>query len=96
MASFHVDSDALSTASQHIHGTIDRMSGDVHALTAQLTALDASWSGPAATAFRTLIDEWNTSHLRMDDSLRAIGDALARIQAHYLETETTNLRLLGQ
>ncbi|MEY5016980.1 MAG: hypothetical protein RL431_29 [Actinomycetota bacterium] len=96
MASFHVDSDALTTASHHIHGTIDRIGADVHALTAQLAALDASWSGPAATAFRTLLDDWNAAHLRMDESLRAIGDALTRIHAHYVETETTNLRLLGQ
>ncbi len=96
MTSFHVDSEALTQAAQNIHGTIDRVSADIHTLTSQLSGLDASWSGPAALAFRGLLDEWNIAHLRMDDSLRTIGDTLARIQAHYVETETMNLRLLGQ
>lgn len=96
MTSFHVDASALDTAAIHITRTIDSLQSDITSLTAQLRGLDGTWSGPAALAFAGVVDEWTTNSTRVAESLSDIGVALRTIQAHYLDTEQANLRLLGR
>lgn len=96
MTSFHVDVPALESAASAISTTIDSLHTDIARLTAQLRGLESSWSGPAATAFGSVVDEWGVSSGRVTESLTSIGRALNTIHAHYLETETMNVRLLGQ
>jgi hypothetical protein len=96
MTSFQVDPRALDDAATHISRTMDSLQSDIASLTSQLRALDGSWSGPAAIAFAGLVDEWTTTSTRVADSLGAIGAALRTIQAHYLDTEESNVRLLGR
>lgn len=96
MTSFQVDPHALDDAAAHISRTMDSVQSDITSLTSQLRALDGSWTGPAAVAFAGLVDEWTTASNRVADSLGAIGTALRTIQAHYLDTEESNVRLLGR
>jgi WXG100 family type VII secretion target len=96
MTSFHVDVAALESAAGSIATTIDSLHSDIARLTGQLRGLDGSWSGPAATAFATVVDEWTASSARVTESLGSIGSALGSIHAHYLDTEQSNLRMLGQ
>lgn len=96
MTSFHVDPSALDAAASHITRTIDSLQSDIVSLTAQLRGLDGTWSGPAALAFAGVVDEWTTNSTRVAESLSDIGNALRSIQAHYLDTEQANLRLLGR
>ncbi len=96
MTSFHVDVPALESAAASISVTIDSLHGDLARLSGQLRGLDGSWSGPAATAFSSVVDEWTTASASVTESLANIGRALTAIHAHYLDTETTNVRLLGQ
>jgi WXG100 family type VII secretion target len=95
MTNFHVDSSALDSATVQIGSTIDRLTADVATMGAQLRALEGAWSGPAALAFTHLMNEWTTASLRLTESLSAIGTALRQIHTHYLDTEATNVRLLG-
>lgn len=96
MTSFHVDASALDAAASHITRTIDSLQSDIASLTAQLRGLDGTWSGPAALAFAGVVDEWTANSTRVAESLSDIGVALRTIQAHYLDTEQANLRLLGR
>ena len=95
MTHFHVDASALDGASVQIGATIDRLTSDISTLSGQLRTLDGSWSGPAALAFAELMNEWTVASSRLTESLTGIGTALRQIHAHYLETEATNVRLLG-
>lgn len=96
MTSFHVDPAALESAAGSIATSIDSLHTDVARLSAQLRGLDGAWSGPAARAFATVVDDWTAASARVAESLGDIGTALTAIHAHYLDTEATNLRLLGQ
>ncbi len=96
MTSFHVDAHALDGAVSHITRTIESIHTDIASLTGQLRGLDGSWSGPAALAFAGVVDEWMASSTRVTESLGDIGNALRQIQTHYLETEHTNVRILGR
>lgn len=95
MTHFHVDSVALDGATVQIGSTIDRITSDIATMNGQLRALDGSWTGPAALAFADLMNEWTVASVRLTESLTAIGTALRQIHSHYLETEATNVRLLG-
>jgi WXG100 family type VII secretion target len=95
MTNFHVDSVALDGATVQIGTTIDRISSDISTMNGQLRALDGSWTGPAAIAFGELMTDWTVASVRLTESLTAIGTALRQIHSHYLETEATNVRLLG-
>ena len=95
MTHFHVDSIALDSATVQIGATIDRITSDVATMSGQLRSLDGSWTGPAALAFAELMNEWTVASSRLTESLTGIGDALRQIHTHYLETEATNVRLLG-
>jgi early secretory antigenic target protein ESAT-6 len=96
MTSFHVDPNALDNAAAYINRTIDSLHSDIASLTAQLRGLDGTWSGPAALAFAAVVDEWTNSSTRVTETLSDIGVALRTIQTHYLETEQSNLRILGR
>lgn len=96
MTTFHVDANELEIASGHITRTIESLHSDIATLTTQLRGLDGSWSGPAALAFSTIVDEWTHSSVRMTETLDAMGTALRQVHAHYLETEAANVRLLGR
>ena len=95
MTNFHVDSVALDGATTHITATIDRITNDVSTMSGQLRALDGTWSGPAAVAFASLMNEWSLASGRVTESLTAIGTALRQIHTHYIETEAANVRILG-
>ena len=96
MTSFHVDPNALDAAATHITRTIESLHSDIASLTTQLRGLDGTWSGPAAVAFAGVVDEWTNNSTRVAETLGDIGIALRTIQAHYLETEQSNLRILGR
>lgn len=96
MTNFHVDATALDDAVTHITRTIDALQSDISSLSAQLRTLDGSWSGPAAMAFAGVVDEWTVSSGRTTDALGTIGAALRQIHASYLDTEESNVRLLGR
>ena len=49
MTTYHVDAAQVSAATQTVQGTIGRIQAEVASLLGQLTGLQSSWSGQAAT-----------------------------------------------
>jgi early secretory antigenic target protein ESAT-6 len=72
---------------------MERISGEASSLLGQLVNLQGSWSGPAASAFQTVVTDWRSMQHRLDDSLGSIGQALGVAGQQYSEIETSNARL---
>ena len=77
MAVYSVDSDAVLSATTAVRGTMERVQGDTHAMLAQLTPLQSSWTGTAAASFHGVIEQWRGVQQQVEESLGAIGGALA-------------------
>ncbi len=93
MPVFHVDSDAVSNASAQAHNSIARIQSEVIALHTQLSNLQGSWSGAAATAFQAVVSEWRTTAARVDESLNSINHALAVAAQQYMDIEQATARM---
>lgn len=93
MTSYQVDSEAVLAQATAARQTVGRIQGEVASLHSQLEQLQASWSGPAATAFRGVVAEWRVTQRQVEDGLGAIGTALAQAGRQYAEIEQHNARL---
>ena len=96
MTSYHVDSDAVMTATTNIRSTIGRLQGEVSGLMGQLSGLDGSWTGQAATAFHGAVADWRGTQQRIEENLAALNQALAMAGQQYAEIEQANLRLFAR
>ena len=72
------------------------MQAEVTTLHAQLANLQGSWTGIAATAFQSVVTDWNTTQKRVEESLSAINSALNTAGIQYAETEAQNARLFAR
>ncbi|MDQ1563526.1 MAG: hypothetical protein QOI14_477 [Actinomycetota bacterium] len=93
MTRYQVDSEAVLSATGSVRASMERISGEASALLGQLVNLQGSWSGPAATAFQSVVTEWRSTQQRLDQNLGSIGQALNVAGQQYAEIETTNARL---
>ena len=93
MAVFAVDSDAVFTATASVRGTIERIEGETHAMLAQLTNLQSTWSGGAALAFQGVVDQWRATQRQVEEALAGINAALAVAGRQYAEAEQASLAL---
>ncbi|GAA3913491.1 WXG100 family type VII secretion target [Microbacterium invictum] len=87
MAIFSVDSDAVLTATSAIRATGDRIQGETASMLAQLTQLQGSWTGSAATGFQTVIERWRAAQRDLDGALADISTALGAAGQQYAQTE---------
>ena len=95
MTRYQVDSEAVFSATSAAKSTIGRIQGEVDALHGQLTNLQGSWSGPAASAFQGAVVEWKSLEQRVEEVLGAMGTALGHAGQQYAETEAANARLFS-
>ncbi len=95
MTRYQVDSEAVMAATAAAKGTIGRIQGEVGALHGQLTNLQGSWSGPAASAFQGAVMEWKSLEQRVEEVLGAMGSALGHAGRQYAEIEAANTRLFA-
>jgi WXG100 family type VII secretion target len=72
---------------------MERISGEASSLLSQLVNLQGSWSGPAASAFQSVVTDWRSTQHKLDESLGSIGKALGVAGQQYAEIETSNARL---
>ncbi len=93
MAVYSVDSDAVLTATGAVRGTVERLEAESAAMLAHLTQLQGSWTGSAAVAFQSVIDQWRVTQRQVEDSLTAINGALATAGRQYAEAEQVNVGL---
>jgi early secretory antigenic target protein ESAT-6 len=96
MTRYQVDSEAVLGTTTAVRGSITRIQGEVSGLLAQLTNLEASWSGQAATAFQGVVAEWRSTQNLVEQSLESINHALSVAGQQYAEIEQSNARLFGR
>lgn len=96
MTRFNVDAEAVLGAAGTIAVTVANIQSEAASLAAQLTSLEASWSGQAAAAFQSVIADWRSTQQRVDESLSAIKQALSLAGQQYSEIELANARLFGR
>jgi WXG100 family type VII secretion target len=76
-----------------VRSTISRLQSEVSGLHGQLTHLQASWTGEAATAFSGVVAEWTATQQRVEENLVTIDQALTHAAQQYAEIEAANARL---
>jgi WXG100 family type VII secretion target len=96
MTTFQVDSEAVLSATSAVRASIDRIQAEVGGLHGQLTSLQSSWSGQAATAFQGVITDWRATQQRVEEGLAAINQALTQAAQQYAEIEAANARLFSR
>jgi len=96
MTRFQVDSDAVLGATTAVRASSERIRAEVAGLLAQLTGLEGSWSGTAASAFQGIVGEWRTTQAHVEQSLDAITQATALAAQQYADIEFANARLFGR
>lgn len=96
MTRYTVDSEAVITATGAARSSIGRIQAEVNGLHGQLTNLQSSWTGPAATAFQGVVSEWKATQQRVEEALGAISQALTAAGQQYAEIEASNARLFAR
>lgn len=95
MTQFRVDSDVVAHATATVQASVHRIQGEVATLRSRLADLQASWSGPAATAFASTVDSWHQTQLRVEENLTALSTALTTAARHYADMELATTRLFS-
>ncbi|MBX3312542.1 MAG: WXG100 family type VII secretion target [Microbacteriaceae bacterium] len=90
-----VDAAAIATAATVTKAQIAAIETEVAKLTANLTSLEASWSGAAATAFQGALGSWRSAQATVESSLAELNRVLEMASTQYAEVEAANARLFG-
>ncbi len=93
MTRYQVDSEAVISATGAVRSSITRIQSEVAGLHGQLTNLQSSWTGQAASAFTGVVSEWKVTQQRVEENLAAINQALTQAGQQYAEIEAANARL---
>jgi WXG100 family type VII secretion target len=93
MTRYQVDSEAVLSTTAATRGSIARLQSEASALHANLTGLQSTWTGPAATAFHALVSEWTAAYQRLEQSLSAMNEALSHAGHGYAEVEQQASRM---
>jgi WXG100 family type VII secretion target len=96
MTRYQVDSDAVLSATGAVRNSINRIQSEVAGLHGQLTNLQGSWTGQAATAFGGVVTDWRATQQRVEESLAAINLALTHAGQQYADIELANARLFSR
>lgn len=96
MTRYQVDSEAVMSATGAVRTTISRIESEVAGLHGQLTNLQSSWTGQAATAFNGVVGEWKATQQHVEQSLAAINHALTQAGQQYADIEAANARLFAR
>jgi len=96
MTRYQVDSEAVISATGAVRNSISRIQSEVSGLHGQLTNLQSSWTGQAATAFQAVVTDWKGTQVRVEESLAAINQALSQAGQQYAEIEANNARLFSR
>ncbi|MBH0053499.1 MULTISPECIES: WXG100 family type VII secretion target [unclassified Salinibacterium] len=96
MTRYQVDSEAVLSATGAVQNSISRIQAEVAGLHGQLTNLQGSWTGQAATAFSAVVTDWKATQQRVEENLAAINTALSQAGQQYAEIEAANARLFSR
>ena len=93
MSRYEVDSAQVAQAAAGVQARTAAVRAEVSALQRQLTELQASWRGTAATAFTGVMTEWSATQARVEQALDHITTALQAAAQTYAEAESQASRL---
>ncbi|WP_062387678.1 WXG100 family type VII secretion target [Demequina iriomotensis] len=93
---YHVDAAEVSAASARAARTADAIRAEVASLMAELTSLDSTWRGGAASAFGDVRERWRGAQAHVESALDAITQALGNAARSYEEAEATASRLFSR
>lgn len=93
MSTFSTNTGEMQAKSQAVMGTIDRLRSEVATMQMNLDQLQGTWQGSAATSFQSIVAEWRSTHLRIEEALGNIATALQHASAQYEEVEQVNTSL---
>ena len=96
MTQYTVDSEAVATATASARSSVTNIQTEVEGLHRQLAALQSSWTGQAATAFQSVVDDWRLTQARVEQSLAAVTTALGQAAQQYADVEAANAGLFGR
>lgn len=88
MPTFHVDSEAVATASAQVSTTVAAVRSEVSTLMGHLRSLEAAWGGAASASFQAVAEQWNTTQLQVEEALDAISGQLATASSTYAQAES--------
>lgn len=96
MTQYQVDSETMLATTAAARGSIGRLEAEIASLHGQLTNLQSSWTGHAASAFQGVVSEWKGMEQRMQEVLASINHALGQAGQQYSEAEESNARLFSR
>ncbi|WP_084079071.1 WXG100 family type VII secretion target [Demequina sp. NBRC 110057] len=95
MTRFNVDSAQVADASARAAASGETIRTEVATMVSQLTALEGSWQGGAATAFAGVLDQWHAAQAQVEQALDALSTALAHAATTYEDAEQQATRMFG-
>lgn len=95
MADFQVDSETVLATTATARASAARIRAEVASLGEQLSSLQSSWRGQAASAFLGVLADWRATQQRVDDSLDSINLALGHAGQQYADVEQANARMFA-
>jgi WXG100 family type VII secretion target len=93
MTRYQVDSEAVIAATAATRGSIGRLQAEAAGLQGNLSGLQNTWNGAAATAFQGLLAEWTAAYQRVEQTLTAMNEALAHAGQGYADIEAQAARM---
>ncbi|MEZ0446813.1 WXG100 family type VII secretion target [Cellulomonas sp. ICMP 17802] len=95
MTRYEVDSAQVAQAAASVQTRAGTIRSEVAAMHRQLTELQGSWRGAAATAFSGVLADWSTTETRLDASLEQIVAAMQSAARTYADAEAQASRLFS-
>jgi WXG100 family type VII secretion target len=96
MSVFNVDSEQVSSAALTADQSAMTIRTEVSQMMAFLQGLNESWGGTAASGFQSVIEQWRTTQVQVDESLVAISTHLQLAATTYSDAETSAASLFAQ
>lgn len=95
MTRFEVDSAHVASAAGAVTARAATIRSEVAAMHRQLTELQGTWRGSAATAFAGVLADWTATQARLEESLGQIGRAMQAAATTYADAEAQASRLFS-
>lgn len=74
---------AILKGADTVSATRDDLKARIAAVESQMAAIGSNWTGPAATAFHTLMARWNDEASKVNNALIQFEDNLRSAQRDY-------------
>ncbi|GAA5152569.1 hypothetical protein GCM10025768_20740 [Microbacterium pseudoresistens] len=87
MSTFTVDTDAVFSTTTALRATVERLQTESATLRGQLSTLQSTWTGHAASSFQNAAEQWHGAQAHLEQALAAISEALHHAGHQYVQAE---------